>query len=148
MTAGPADALSCLRPDPARSFQQAEASEQTYVIARGTLDFDGAELPEGMSTAAEDQSVSVPARLSGMGLTRDGYTVPFDRDVTLVLQCLGPWCGTATPGTEVLAFLEKDDDGYTIRQSPCGGLAFQDAPDDWYDTVATCFAGGDCTPQE
>ncbi|WP_375688697.1 hypothetical protein [Pseudooceanicola sp. LIPI14-2-Ac024] len=142
--AGPALALSCARPDVTRSFQEAAAAETAYVIVHGTLDFDAAALPEQDLTQPGPESTPVAARIEGLALTPKGFSIPFDQPVTLDVQCLGPWCAGAEPGSDVLAFVERDDTGFTLRLSPCPGTAFFAPSAADLQRVTACLQGRNC----
>ena len=43
--AGPALALSCVRPDAVRDFLEADASSDVWIVVEGVLTFDEAALP-------------------------------------------------------------------------------------------------------
>ena len=138
LMAGEASALSCLRPEVTRAFADADASEERYVVVLGTLTFDQSALPTDTMTGEETQ---VPARFEGMSLTEDGFTVPTARDVTLLASCAGPWCGTATAGQEILAFMSADD-GYVIEVDACFSQVFAEPTPEQIDTVTGCMADG------
>ena len=72
LAAGPALALSCLRPDVARTYSQASEAEQAYVVVAGALRFDEGRLPENDGTNQDRRTVAIPARLEGKSLSRAG----------------------------------------------------------------------------
>lgn len=147
--ASPALALSCLPPDVARSYTEAAAAEQSYIVVRGTLAFDETQLPE-VDLAHQDQtppSTDIAARLTGQSLSQSGFEREFDRPITLRALCFGPWCGRAVSGTETLAFLEKTGDGYALSITPCGGFDFPEPTEAMLDKVVECFQGGSCKPE-
>ena len=146
LAAGPALALSCLRPDVARTYSQASEAEQAYVVVRGELRFDEARLPENGGTNQDRRVVTIPARLEGKSLSRAGFTTPFARDITLEVSCLGPWCGGAQSGVEYLAFLEKHGRNLVMVAEPCGSWAFPEPSAEQVKQVETCMGGLECVP--
>ncbi|MFN3210597.1 MAG: hypothetical protein ACE369_16655, partial [Roseovarius sp.] len=110
LAAGPAVALSCLRPDVAESFSEAEKAADTYHIVRGVFDFDEELLPPRDDLGIELQ---VSAKLKGKALSDGGFSKPFDQDVLLDLKCSNPlgYCGYVYPGLEYLAFLRVEESG-------------------------------------
>ena len=124
--AGQAMALSCLRPDVARTYAEAAEAEAAYVVVHGELDFEPGDMPPAEGTEPAPKSRELRATLHGKGLTQGGFDTPFTRPITLEAQCLGPWCAQAEPGVEVLAFVETAGDGYRLTITPCGGMAFQE----------------------
>ena len=146
--AGPALALSCMPADVARSYNEAAASDKSYVVVHGTLEFDEAKLPE-VDINHQDQApphVDIAARLRGKSLSRDGFETDFDRPITLRALCYGPWCGRAVTGIEYLSFVEKTEDGYVLSVTPCGGFEFAEPTKTMLDKAVQCFRGESCTP--
>ena len=115
---GPAAALSCIRTTPTDAFQRADESPDRYVVVHGRLDFDQSRAPEGYDEDASD--VTLPARLSGQALNRDGFTTPFDVSLDLTLQCAGPWCGTIARDVDQLLFVKVLERGYAIVENAQG----------------------------
>ena len=124
--AGPATALSCLRPDAVRLYEQARDSEDLYVAVRGRIDLletANAPVPDSNAPAITE------ATLSGVALTTHGFGAEFNREVQISATCGGPWCGSAEAfDGEIIAFLKVDkslgeSDSYTLAAGPCGGSA-------------------------
>ncbi|MEQ9259537.1 MAG: hypothetical protein RIG84_10590 [Roseovarius sp.] len=148
LAATPAVSLSCMRPDVARAFAQADAAEETYIVARATLSFDEALLPQTdwENQAATPPHTLIPARLEGQALTKEGFTTPFAQEITLDAQCFGPWCSGAESGTEFLVFLEKRAEGYLFPLDPCGTMAFPEPTAAQGARVLQCLRGAGCEP--
>lgn len=144
LAAGPALALSCLRPDVARTYNQASEAEQAYVVVSGALRFDETRLPENDGTKNDRRNVTIPARLEGTSLSRAGFTTPFARDITLEVRCFGPWCGGAQSGVEYLVFLEKHGRNLVMVADPCGSWAFPEPSAEQVRQVETCIGGLEC----
>lgn len=131
----PALALSCMPWGLSDAYDEAEASSEEYVVVEGDLSFDTEALPktEWDNQMATPQSTDIPARLHGMSLSTNGFSIPFDAALTLRIGCAGPWCAGAAEGP-VLAFLRRETSGYVLVRGPCGGMLF-DRPDadqlDW-----------------
>jgi len=145
---GPAFALSCMRPDVARTYQEAADAEEAYIVVHGRLDFDESRLPKTdmANQQATPPDTLIPARIDGKAMSFDGFTIPFTREITLNAQCFGPWCTGAASGTDYLAFLKKGADGYLLSLTPCGGFGFANPSDAALEKVHSCFRGDDCTP--
>lgn len=141
----PAEALSCLRPDIARSYQQADRSKDRYIMVLGTLAFDPALLPE--TGAGNTAPTTIPARLNGQPITPNGFGKPFQRPVTLEISCAGSWCGSVPAGTEMLMFLRQTAAGYTLDVGPCPGSAFVQPSEETLATARRCLSGGPCQPR-
>lgn len=124
--AGPAQALSCLRPDVVSLYEQARDSEDVYSIVRGRLSY-----PAPPRLPKPDQPTSSPAVIAGTALGADGLTIPFVSEVTLSLSCLGPWCPGAPPvRAEAFIALRHHQGGYVLDQSACFANAVPAAPGD------------------
>ncbi len=150
LIAGPAVALSCLAPDVANTFIHLDEAPETYVVIHGTLTFDEGALPQ---TNWEDQAATptdtpIPARMSGMSLTPDGFTASFERAMTFNPKCLGPWCASAVSGSEVMAFVEYRDGGYVFSLGPCYAKGFFEPDQATLDQAVACMRGESCTPAE
>ncbi|MCX7558484.1 hypothetical protein OS190_02820 [Sulfitobacter sp. F26204] len=141
----PALALSCLAPTIEGSFARYAAAEEAYVVVNGRLTLDQTRMPEGMTETTPPRMTHVAARLSGTFLNKKGFVLPFDKEVTLEVSCVGPWCGQIQNDTDVLAFLRKDTQGYALAIGPCGGAAFS-APDPaMLKRVTQCLVRRDCS---
>ena len=143
-SAAPALALSCLAPDPVRSFRTAQASEAPYIVVHGVFEFDEGALPRSHGTAASPEGAAITAQFAGQGLTRDGFTTDLSIPVTLNVQCLGPWCGGISPEIPHLAFLERRDGGYHLSVSACPQDAFANPDPATLDAMTACLNGGEC----
>ncbi|RKF13842.1 hypothetical protein D6850_11625 [Roseovarius spongiae] len=144
----PASALSCLPHDVAATFQRVNDAEEVYVGVLGTLTFDESRLP--VVDMEQQQNIppetKIPARIKGHTLSAEGFVTAFARDVTLNVQCAGPWCAKPQSGTLYLGFLRKENGDYSLSINPCGGDAFADPNRVMRETVRRCFAGGECEP--
>lgn len=143
---GPALALSCLPPDVVQSYIRAAGASEPYIVVHGQLRFDAARLPStDMVTQRKPPHTLIPARLTGQALTHSGFDQPFDRNISLDVQCFGPWCAAAVPGIEYLGFLERRDEGYVLTVDPCGGMAHPEPTPAMLKKVLTCRQVGSCS---
>lgn len=147
MIAGQSDALSCMRPDPIRAFQQLADAPERYFVIYGTLTFDAAALPDGVSDEQTRNPDPIPARFVGKGLSQGGFVTDYISDVTLQIGCLGPWCGSARSGTEAVIFVQADNSPVTIEADPCNSWIFEEPSQTVLDQLTTCMQGGACSPQ-
>lgn len=160
----PAQALSCLPHDVARTYEQAARSDETYIVVHGTLTFDESRLPktDWQNQQKTPPNTLIPARLEGMSLTRKGFVARFNRPIMLNVQCLGPWCASAKSGTDYLAFLRRtgapsglgasgqsaSGGSYQLDINACGGMGFAAPSGQALETVVECFRGGPCHAQD
>lgn len=147
--AGPAIALSCVPQDVAQTFRDLDAAPSRYAIVLGTLDFDTSKAPPAgyQANGVARAVTAVPARLEGRALTRQGFVTGYAEPVSLHLRCFGPWCASATPGQEVLAFLNVDASPPSLEITPCGGHVFAATPK-IQSRALSCFRGEACAPTE
>lgn len=143
-----AHALSCAAPDVARSFQYAQEAESLYVVVHGALDYDASQVPE---RTLENQfegvpTTRIPGRLTGMALSKTGFTTSFDQPVTVAVDCYGMWCGGAPAGTPFLFFVEKTDQGYVQSLRPCSEFAIYEPTPEMLDQAVQCINGKACEP--
>ena len=143
--AGQATALSCMRPDPIRTFQELAAAEERYFVLSGTLTFDQSLLPEPVSQLPEDD-LTVPAQFTGKGLTQDGFVNDYVSPINLQITCAGPWCGTVESGTEAVFFVQATQPLATVIADPCGGMIFPRISDAEKEMLTSCLAGNRCEP--
>ena len=146
LIAGQAQALSCLRPDVAESFNRANGIEEPVYILRGVLEFDPGLMPQGVVNEERNPD-PVPARFTGRGLTLDGFTARFERGVTLQPLCFGPWCGSAEPGQDAIVFATVRGEDLVVEVNPCGGQIFYDPTEEMADVLTACLRGEACSPQ-
>lgn len=127
----------------------ADASDEAWVVLRGTLAFDSAKLPGGRETPqTQGDSRELTARFSGLGLGPDGFTRRMDRPVTLSVLCFGPWCGGVTPGAEYLIFARQSGGQMTVFADPCGSRLHLYPTEALLARVTRCFQGGPCAPAD
>lgn len=142
---GPAAALFCVKPDPAAAFQFAAQSDNTYVVLRGTFDFDVGKLPDPLGPPLQ---AVLSADFKGKLLTGDGFTDAVEVPVTIGLNCVGPWCARVSPGTDYMAFVIQKEQQLIFSVSPCYQFAFAKPSDDMVAVIEQCAAGGACTPEQ
>ena len=134
-----ASALSCLRPDVARTFQEVAAAEESYVVLLGEFEFRA---PPRQPVSNDAQPQQVIAQFTGSALGGSGFVDTAPLELTLETTCAGPWCGGfPQPETEVLGFVELTPRGYVLSLGPCGGAVFSavTAP-----IVEACMRGERC----
>lgn len=139
---GIANALSCLRPDAVRLLEQAQASEATFYIVKGTVTFqEDPNLPErGTKTPTETR-----ARIKGKAMTRAGFLAPFEQNVVIKTSCLGPWCGGLADldGERIMSIEVAAPDMRVLNIGPCGGdtVSWDQAAED---RIMACFLENNC----
>ncbi|KAA9006139.1 hypothetical protein [Histidinibacterium aquaticum] len=147
VSATEAAALSCLVPDPARRFAEAQASETEYAVLNGTFTFDQSRMPEAMLGEAPPAAPEpVQARFSGNVLTPEGFTQGYEGTVSLIPSCAGPWCGTLESPAQALSFVEVTDEGLTLRIDACRTDVFTDPSRETLVRIVSCMQGAGCEP--
>ncbi|NDW54141.1 hypothetical protein [Aliiroseovarius sp. PrR006] len=144
-----ASALSCMPYNAIAAYNDAAKSEDSYVVAHGTLRFDESKLPKVDWDHQEDVQPDnfLTGRIDGQALTRAGFTAQFVRDIDINVQCAGPWCSGLSNGADYLVYLKKMGDGYLLEANPCGGFAFQDPDKETLSKVTACIQGKRCDPE-
>lgn len=141
-------ALSCVRPTVERSFAQAQASDDYYVVVRGRLTFDESKIPKTQLNSNDAPELTkIPATMSGSSLSQAGFKTPFDRKITIELRCFGPWCGSAVSGSEYLGFMKNTASGYALSIDPCQSQVFPEPTPQMLDAVTDCLNGAACSPK-
>ncbi len=148
LLAGPAQALSCLPADVALSYSFAAEAEATYVVLWGELTFTPLPLPP----QPDDPNQPIPPKavqaiLTGMSLTSNGFSRPFDGPVLLDPVCWGPWCGGyPRAGVETVLFALQEDDRIRVELVPCGSTLHPNPAAEDIRRIETCHQGGPCDP--
>lgn len=140
-------ALSCMPHSVEATFAQAQAAKERFVIVQGRLDFDQKQISKYRNKHDPNpRDLAIDAQFTGRSLSGNGFSTPFVKPVSLVLECYGPWCASAKAGAEVLAFVELGAGGNVISTNPCGGHLFTEPTQKMIRAVKRCFAGGACKP--
>jgi len=115
--ASQAAALSCIRPNLARSFNGYQQASETYVMGLGVLIAKGV-VPEYV----RGQPNKIPAWFKGVLLGSVDQSAEQTISVVVETTCLSVWCG-GFPKTDkkMVAFLQKTSTGYRLSSNPCGG---------------------------
>jgi hypothetical protein len=141
----PALALSCMEPSVERSYAQADASEDFYVVVHGRVSLDTKLLPHSRGGETQPPEMTlIQGVLVGKSLSKRGFKLPFDHNITLEVACFGPWCGSIQNGEDVLAFVRKDGEAYVLGVNPCGGDIFSAPKRKALKTVQKCLRSGGC----
>lgn len=145
--AQPAWSLSCLPYGVTDAFLAAAKAQTDYVLVRGTLRYDPADWPSGKGSYNENAPAfsALPGRITGVSIGKQGRRVVFERDVTLEVQCFGPWCPGPSSG-DVLAFVRREGTRHAIATDPCGGFLFGRPTERQMRAVLDCLDGRACTP--
>lgn len=125
--AAPVAALSCLRPEIARSYDWADDRPEPFVLALGSLVRAGPDTPDGPAGGNPQGRVSYsfPARFEGRLATANGFTVERALDVTVEVQCQSAWCGGPSLSDHGLYFFRQDGaDAHALEAGLCGGFFF------------------------
>lgn len=146
LSAPPAEALSCRRPDVARSFQAADTSPERYVVVLGQLDFDATPPPK-TRPGQPPQPRRLRARLQGRGVTPTGFGAWVDRDITVEITCVSAWCGSVPKFEQMLMFLRQSGNGLTLEAGPCPQFHFPSPTAADLATLRRCLSGAPCTPR-
>ncbi len=137
----PAHALSCLRPDAVRLFEQAREAEEDYVIVKGQLTF--LEAPNAPPRGSKLPALT-KARIDGHVLNRAGFPSPFSRPITVSASCFAHWCGSLDGISEHSIFaIRLTDAGLTLDIGPCGGdrVTWSQSGEE---RLLRCYRNGDC----
>lgn len=143
--AGPALALSCLRPSIANTYAGAAASDATYRLVLGKIDLLPGQTPRAFNGQSVGEPYTLTARLTGKQGGADGFRRPVAFPVTLEVGCAGPWCGSFPRG-EVLMFVEARGADHVLQLGACPHFALPATPETIVQ-ARQCLAGGRCTPQ-
>lgn len=138
--------LSCSPYDAIDAYHDAAKSDDAYVVAHGKLSFDESKLPKVDWERQEDTKPDnfLSGRFQAKSLTRKGFSSPFEREIDINIQCMGPWCGGLANGVEYLVFLKRDGDRYVLETNACGGFAFAEPTQATLSEITACMQGKRC----
>lgn len=141
----PALALSCMPASVPATYERLQNAPETYVVVHGKLTLEnGEKVQKDFSAGTAPKSSRVRGKITGRSLSKAGFQMPFERDIKIDLICLGPWCGSVENGSDVLAFLGHEGDGYVLSVEPCYGDVFVDPQPDMMKQAESCFKKGQC----
>lgn len=141
-----AAALSCKPPSVQAAFLKAQADAGRFVIVQGQLDLEKGQVSPTRKLKAPRKTKVVRGQLTGSSLSAKGFATPYNKPVSVVLACYGPWCAQVKQGAQVLAFVEVTGRGNVIAMNPCGGYLFHSPSRKMLRDVQGCFAGKSCKP--
>tara|TARA_R100000322_G_scaffold94439_7_gene59096 strand:+ start:7859 stop:8257 length:399 start_codon:yes stop_codon:yes gene_type:complete len=130
------------------AYETLDASEKRYVAVRGSFTFDGEGAPEHYDENAPEEWLT-SGHVSGEVLTADGFTTQIDRDIVVVIGCVGPWCAVTEPSEDALMFLRQEAGGAALYLDvgACAPNVFPRAKEADFEAMEACMAG-DCPPVE
>ncbi|NNE88620.1 MAG: hypothetical protein HKN27_11135 [Silicimonas sp.] len=144
LAAGPAMALSCMRPDAVRMFEYARDSKDIFYVIKGRITpVDAYDVPT--SKNGSDTATDTPVLISGTGLGPGGFSVPVEIGATVRLTCLSVWCAGPPADEELLMIVKKAGDDLTLEIGPCGGTAipWNSASEE---RLLQCHVSDNCVP--
>ena len=152
MMATPALALSCMPPNIAVGFNWAQDSQDTFVIAIGSLSLtevliepsemgkDGQRFPTP-GTYRADMTAKFLGR-TGLG---DEHVVP----IIVQEECVAHWCGVfPEQGMEMVMILRKDGENYVLDSSPCQGSYQRNPSLQTIRVLKSCMKKGHCSDKQ
>lgn len=101
-------------------------------------------MTNNLKSNAPRKTTVVQGQLKGSSLSAKGFVTPYNKPVSVVLGCSGPWCAQVKQGAQVLAFVELSSRGNVITTGACGGYLFQEPNRKMLRDVQGCFAGKSC----
>lgn len=139
-----AAALSCMRPNLARSFNFYEQSDDKFVIAVGKLT-----PTDKIPDYKQGVSREVAAEFKGGFLGRWGVKDQPPQTVMIKTSCLASWCGAIPErSVDVLAFIKKTPAGLVLETGPCHGEYTENPSKKLIRTLQTCLAKSECSKAE
>lgn len=142
----PAVALSCAPWGGAQAYLAAEASDRSYSVVVGTLQFDEAQLPKTDGRNQARQGAKIPALLTGKELRSDGFSKSVSWDLSLKVGCVASWCGKVRADVPYLLFVELTEGARVLQATACGDFILPDTSQVRRE-VLQCQRGQHCAAQ-
>lgn len=134
MIATEASALSCLRPDAVRSFNNAANATEVYHVYLGELTL----------AAPLEKGATALAQFTGQGLLKDGFAPIGKRTFSVVSACAAEWCGGLGTQANALLFARVAGGNTVVDVSPCGNWVFENPTQETIQAVEACMRGEPC----
>ena len=134
LTAMPAHALSCLRPDLREIYHRIDDSPEVYTIVRGKIWVQG-----GGDAFAPDHPVTVPATFEGTSLIDN--TTRVSAQILVNVTCTGAWCGSVQNDRDAIFFLRQVGQAWVLDAQACDSMAHYNPNGAALAIIADCVAG-------
>ena len=144
LAVSPAHALSCRAPSVSESYTAAAEADELYVVVLGTVELREPAPERPVDNEAQD--LNLPGRIAGRALSARGFETPVTRDVDVVSQCQGPWCGQFPQSSpQAIMFVKVGDTGdWTLELSPCVTWYFEKPATEDIARIEACRKSGTC----
>ena len=149
--ANSAYALSCMRPNLARTFNNAAASKDTFHVAYGKIKPTQKVVDPNKNTTDinNKKSYSVKAEFTGGFLGFNGFGKSKTKPIRVNVSCLGAWCGGfPNSADDMIVFLKRTPDGMTVDSGPCGGDIKFNPSEEELNIIKSCMRNGKCSKRQ
>lgn len=139
--ASQAVALSCMRPNIARTFNWVNEASDVYIMGLGVL------TPKGrIPKYQQGQARHISSQFKGVFFKPTGKTEELTLLVTVDAICFASWCG-GYPETDenMLVFFKKTKTGYRLESNPCSGNYKISPTPKEMKLLQKCLRRGGCT---
>jgi hypothetical protein len=146
LLASPALSLSCSPPNLVADYKAAAASSENWSVVVGQMTFNEGKLPN-VNVSDPDripEKTRIRAQFVGHSLDANGFTKPYQSNVTLQVNCLLSWCGGAQSGGRYLAFLKHEGNRRIVFAEPCKANLYRNPSNKDLSRIRNCFVGGPC----
>ncbi len=135
-------ALSCLRPNTAKTFNFHQEAPEKYRLFVGKVKMTGV-IPKYV----EGTPQSAKAVATGRFVGRSGLTKAQSLNVTVQTQCVASWCGgfPSAMDKDVIMYIKQTPKGDVIDIGACPGGFGQVVTDDRVKLLQKCLRKGKCS---
>ena len=120
--------------------------DKVYFDAKDTYEVGDPQIGEVLTRVNVSFSYEVETLFTGQVASAQGFVQPARTAVTIEIGCEAAWCG-AVPEGEVVALIERREDGFVLEQGPCPRFALT-ATDDVVNAALACARGEACEAPE
>lgn len=141
-------ALSCIRPDIARTFNNAADLPYDITILIGRIVAEEDAFNGAGAAGLARHSAFHKGTFAGYQIGPNGRSADLTTAITVEKGCIASWCGDVPSDPETIFFTSSaqgiGEDGLLATFGACGGDAFPATAANM-ETLQSCLSGGPCT---
>lgn len=147
--ANTANALSCMSPNIARSFNWHADSDATYQVGLGILTPTEKIVVPKKTKRDIGVPYSIKAKFTGRMLGLSGLGKPTEFPLTVDITCAAHWCGAFPQQTaEAVVYIKRTDGNRSVSFGPCDWASDDLNVEKQINVLKKCLRKGRCSDQQ